>query len=245
MRVVDVDALKNIIKTNESGNYTKLFTAELDKRLYAYLVFKGLQYDNWMIENIGDLTEETFSKEFLSPLYLVGKSNKLRFNGILCNYKKEASDLGFIKGRTKLLKYLRKSKEVLLKLHNEFKYIHGDVSASNILVDQTDDMVYMCDMVTAIKVGKVPKSYWYLSMDLDDYLRYYGFNKKMDIYKFNLMSLAVLTDKYEQEVFELLENDKIAFLEGNKEAKRLSKELLLENTRKPYSGEFIIDYLDI
>jgi len=245
MKVVDINSLKNIEKTKESGNYARLFTAELDKKLYAYLVFKDLQYDNWMIENIGELTEENFSEEFLSPLYLVGKSYKYRFNGILCNYKKEASDLGFIKGHAKLLKYLRKSKEVLLKLHNEFKYIHGDVSASNLLVDKDEDKVYMCDMVTAIKVGKTPKSYWYLSMDLDNYLRYYGFNKGMDIYKFNLMTLAVLTDKYEQEVFELLENDKIDFLEGNKEAKRLSKELLLENARKPYSGEFIIDYLDI
>lgn len=245
MRVVDINSLKNIEKTKENGNYARLFTAELDKKLYAYLVFKGLQYDNWMIENIGELTEEIFSEEFLSPLYLVGKSNKFRFNGILCDYKKEASDLGFIRDRDKLVKYLRKSKDVLLKLHNEFKYIHGDVSASNLLVDKDEDKVYMCDMVTAIKVGELPKSYWYLSMDLDNYLRYYGFNKEMDIYKFNLMTLAVLIDKYEQEVFELIENDEIDFLDGNKEVKKLAKELLLEDTRKPYSGEFIIDYLDI
>lgn len=242
MRVVDINKLKNVTNTKESGNYTKLFTAEFDKKLYAYLVFKELQYDNWMIENIGDLTEETFSEEFLSPLYLVGKSNKFRFNGILCNYEKDASDLGFIRDRYKLLKYLKQSKEVLLKLHNEFKYIHGDVSASNLIVDQTEDKVYMCDMVTATKIGKTPKSYWYLSMDLDAYLKYYGFNKGLDIYKFNLMTLAVLTDKYEQEVFELIENDKIDFLSDNKDIKKLAKELLFCDTRKPYSGEFIIDY---
>lgn len=243
MRIVDINQLKNVTDTKESGNFIRLFTAEFNENLYAYLVFKELQYDNWMIENIGDLTEEAFSEEFLSPLYLVGKPNKFRFNGMLGRYEKDAYDLGFIKERSKLLKYLKIAKEVLLKLHNEFKYIHGDVSSSNFIVDQTMDKVFMCDMVTATKIGMAPKSYWYLSIDLDDYLKYYGFNKELDIYKFNLMTLAVLTDEYERDVFDLILNDKITFLEENKNVKRLAKELLLPDTRKSYSGEFIIDYM--
>lgn len=143
----------------------------------------------------------------------------------------------------KQIRYLKIAKHLVVNLHNEFKYIHGDISASNIIVDD-NVKVYLCDFDTAIKFGQEPSDYTWYSDNLLKYFYYYKFDERVDIYKFNLMTIAVLLNKYEHEVFSLIEQDKLGDLGENKNVKRLAKELLLQDTRKPYSGEFIIDYLE-
>jgi len=238
MKIISSNDLKNVIETKEYGKSAKIFTADYNNHKYCYRLFKDSVYEKWIIDNMGELTEEEFSEEYLTPKYIVDKNK-----GTLSEFAENAYDLGYISARNKQIRYLQIGKILLENLHKVHKYIHGDISAANILVNDDEVKTYFCDFDTAIKIGREPKNFWNFSVDLYPYFKYYKFDEKVDIYKFNLMTLAVLLDKYESEVFSLIENNKLDDLEENKNVKKIAKELLLQDTRKPYSGEFIIDYI--
>ena len=239
MRNINSKDLANVVNTNEYGASVNIFTAFYNNEKYCYRVYKDSFLDKSFIKRIGNLTEEEFSEEYLKPMYLVDKNR-----GNLSRYAENTQDLGFICDKNKLLRYLKISKVLLLNLHKEYKYIHGDISCSNILVNDDEVKTYICDFDTAIKIGQEPCDYTWFSDNLLSYLYYYKFDEKIDIYKFNLMTIAVLFNKYEHEVFNLIEQNKLGEFGEDKNVKRLAKELLLNDTRKSYSGEFIIDYID-
>lgn len=239
MRNVSSKSLTNVVKTKEYGGSTKIFTADYNNHNYCYRVYKECFIDKIMLRRMGALTEEEFSEEYLKPYYMVDKTK-----GTLSEYVKNTQNLGFICDRNKLLRYLRISKILLLNLHKEYKYIHGDISSSNILVNDDEVKTYICDFDTATKIGQAPIDWTWFSDNLLLYFHYYKFDEKVDIYKFNLMTMAVLLNKYEHEVFPLIEQNELGEFGADKNVKRLAKELLLLDARKPYSGEFIIDYLD-
>jgi len=239
MRNIKSRDLTNVVKTKEYGGSVKIFTAFYENHKYCYRVYKESFYDNSFLKRMGSLTEEEFEPEYLKPLYLVDKTH-----GNLSEYAENTQNLGFICDRNKLLRYLRISKVLLLNLHREHKYIHGDISSSNILINDDEVKTYICDFDTITRIGQEPLDYSWYSDNLLQYLYYYRFDEKVDIYKFNLMTMAVLLNKYEHEVFSLIEQNDLGEFESDKNVKKLSKELLLLDPRKPYSGEFIIDYLD-
>lgn len=231
--------LKKVVSTKEFGGSVKIFTAFYENKKYCYRVYKECFCDKYFLKRMENLTEEDFSEEYLTPKYLVDRSK-----GNLSIYKENTQNLGFICDRNKLLRYLKISKALLLNFHKEYKYIHGDISSSNILVNDDEAKTFICDYDTTHKIGQEPSDYTWFSDNLLSYFYYYKFDEKVDIYKFNLMTLAVLLNKYEHEVFTLIEQNQLGEFSDDKYVKRFAKELLLLDTRKPYSGEFIIDYLD-
>ena len=76
------------------------------------------------------------------------------------------------------------------------------------------------------------------------YLKYYPMSRNMDIYTFNVTTLKMLGNYPEiNTLFEDIAKDKFYMFQENKNIKRLTKELLLRDTKKRYSGEYIIDHI--
>lgn len=228
MNVVNPNVLKNVKFTGESGGFARIFKADLNKKRYCYRLFKEM-YDLDIIDNIAYMTDVDFSEEFLTPLYLVGKEDKFLFTGCLSNWA-NASDIGFVCDKKYLIRYLKMARDLVNRLHNDYHYIHGDLSEANIIVNTDEDKVYLCDFDSALRFDQDITNTNYFSNDVCSYLKYHKFDKLVDVFCFNLMT------------YQLLFKSKEDISNMNKDVKRRSKELLY--TENKISGEFIIDYID-
>jgi len=240
MRVVNYKALKEF-EFLDYGNFSNVFKVKFYDEYFAYKEFKKL-YDNVIIDNICEMTEVDFGEHYLTPFYMVEKELHWRFPGYLMYCPDDIEDLWMVVNNR--LRYLKFAKLLVQNLHKEHKYIHGDVNPSNFFVNTDEDLVYLGDFDSTLKIGQEPETKFSFSNFTREYLKYYKFDEKIDVYNFNLTTLSVLLNKSEEEIFELLLTDNCDLLESNQDVKKLSKELLLLDTRKPYSGEYIVDYLD-
>jgi len=240
VNVRDLMKLKNL----GSGGYGNVYLVKLDNEEYAYKCFKNSFANPNVINRLCDYTEYNWKEEFITPLYMV-ENGAGTIIGYLTKYDENLLEIEDCFTRKERIKLLKSSRNLITKLHDEYKYIHGDAHVGNILCHNSLFQSYLLDFDLSIKNGKEPSNYDGYKEVLQDYLEYYPFDKNVDVYLFNLSCLHILSKKtYADDYFLLddIEEDKIIIPEMNEEIRKLSKELLLQNTKKPYSGEFIIDY---
>lgn len=241
MKVVSPNVLKKVNFTGEYGGFANIFTADLDKKTYCYKLFREM-YDLDIIDNLAYMTDIEFSDEFLTPLYLVGKESKFLFTGCLSNWV-DAIDLGFVCDKKYLIRYLKMGRDIVQKLHNEYQYIHGDISEANIIVNTDEDKVYLCDFDSALRFNQDVVNTNYFSYEVYDYLKYHKFDKMVDVFCYNLLTLKLLLKLEDNTfVFEKIIDGSDEVLNLNSDVKRLSKELIYDENK--ISGEFIVDYID-
>ena len=243
MKCVDADLLKKVYDTGRFGAFSKILNAKFNNQTYCFKLYLD-NYDKFILDNIAYMTDVEFSQQYLTPLYVVKKFAKNKVVGCLSEEAENTVDLACVCEKEKQLLYLRQTKDLITNLHKDYKYIHGDLSVSNILVDLDNDLSYLCDFDSALRIGQEVKSYMSFSESVCDYLSRYAFDEKVDIYKFNLLTLALLFNRREWEILYDISVNMLNLSNYNKEVKRLVKELTLEDTRNSYSGEYIIDYID-
>jgi len=228
-----------IIRQFNYGSFSHVFEVVFDGKLYCYKQFK-IEYPNDILENICQMTEESYSSEFVTPLFVVFDKNKIV--GYLSSLKRavELDEIYDIKKKKILLK---QAKLTLQKLHRDYERVHGDINHANIIYDEKAMQPYIIDFDSSLKFGQEIKSTFSFPNYLLDYLQYYPFDYLADIYEFNLQTLVLLTRKNHKDL--LNDISKAVYPVGEKfvMARKLCRELTLFDTRNKISGEFIIDYL--
>ena len=223
-----------------SGNYSDIHLVSYNNEIYCFKEFNYI-FPNEIINNLEYLTYIKFDKEYLTPQYIIKNNNKVI--GYLSKFYKTNHYINpYNLSKEEKIKILKNARETITKLHSKYKIIHGDLNSNNILYDNSYK-TYLLDFDSALKFNQLPKSLESFSSAIINYLNYFKYDYKIDIYKFNYTTLKILYDiNNEDELITLLEN-KTAF---NKNIKKLTKELILnpEDLKEEYSGEFIIDYVN-
>ena len=103
---------------------------------------------------------------------------------------------------------------------------------------------FLLDFDSSLIFGQSYENKLSFRLFVQDYLKYYQPDKNMDIYTFNVTTLKMLSDCPRVKLLlDDIATDEFNMFQDKKEVKKLMKELLLRDTRKEYSGEYIIDYL--
>ena len=199
-------------------------------------------YPRSVVSNIKNMTSQEFSKEFFVPLYVV-EGTTGDFFGYLMNYDEnlqEASSLTELKDK---LIFFKNAREIVEKLHKEHKMVHGDLVCENMLYDELFN-AFLIDFDSSLKFGKKYEDKQTVRIFVQQYLRYYPVDKNMDVYTFNVNTLKMLGNYPRVDILldDIAEGEFFMFQE-NKNVKTLTKELLLRDTKKKYSGEYIIDHI--
>lgn len=225
------------------GNFSEVRKVIFDNKEYCFKFFtRGYSKD--IIDNICSLTDTRFKEQYLTPLYMVETS----FDGIigyLTNYNNKLENIKNVTSRNEKILLLKNTKTIIEELHSQYKIIHGDIVKDNLLFDIEKKKSFLLDFDGSLKIGTVPKSTDSFRIFVKDYINYYSHNIGLDIYTFNVTTLLILSNMYQSVdvLFDDIKYGDFHLQEENKEIKRLTKELLLEDTHKPFSNEYIIDYL--
>lgn len=245
MKTVNYNEIEDLGFLNK-GSYSFVTLVKFCGKVYCYKHLYSFT-DPTTIDRIVEFTDMDFPSHFLIPRYIV--KNKDKIEGYLTEYNEtleEIEDCFTKREQIKLLKSARKLTDIL---HKELRYIHGDLHYGNMLFDRSNFDSYIFDFDFSFKIGDSPTIIKDFKQVLKDYLKYYPYDEKVDSYLFNISTLHILNrdkDKNSMDDYDLLcmiEQERYDIPETNDDVKRLSKELLLQDTRKPYSGEYIIDYL--
>lgn len=212
-----------------------------DGNQYCIKILKKT-YPKSVVDHIKKMTTKNFSKEYFAPLYIVESSSGdfLHYLMNLDETLKEASKIREL--RDKLI-FLKKAREIIDKLHKEHKMVHGDLVSENMLYDELFN-ASLIDFDSSLEFDKVYEDKQIVRLFVQDYLKYYPMSKNMDIYTFNVTTLKMIGNVPRVDILldDIAEGEFFMFQE-NKNVKRLTKELLLKDTRKKYSGEYIIDHI--
>lgn len=213
----------------------------LDGNLYCIKSIKTT-YPKSVVSNIKDMTEIDFSKEYFTPLYIV-ESSTGDFLGYLMNYDEKLITSNKIHSLDDKLIFLRNAKKIIEKLHGDYKRIHGDLVDENMLFDELMN-AFLLDFDSSLIVGQGYENKLSFRLFVQDYLKYYQPDKNMDIYTFNVTTLKMLSDCPRVKLLlDDIATDEFNMFQDKERVKELTKELLLRDIKKEYSGEYIIDYL--
>lgn len=225
------------------GNFSEVRKVIFDNKEYCFKYFtRGYSKD--IINNICSLTDIKFKKQYLVPLYMVETSSG-DIIGYLTNYNNKLENIKNVTSRNERILLLKNTKKIIEELHSQYKIIHGDIVKENLLFDIEKKKSFLLDFDSSLKIGTEPQSTDSFRIFVKDYIKYYSHNIGLDIYTFNVTTLMILSNMYQSVdvLFDDIKYGDYHMQEENKEIKKLTKELLLRNTRKEYSGEYIIDYL--
>lgn len=227
----------------KSGRFSNFYMADLEGKQYVYREFKD-KIPQDIIRNIANLTDERYSEEYLTPLFLVHNFSKNAFDGYLTEPNDRLITLDEIEDYERKKEVLREAKSIITKLHKYYGRVHGDVNISSILFDTDSEKVFLQNFDNSIKIGQSLESQKFFSEYIKNYLKYNPLDYSVDIYSFNLNTLAILSGLTPHEVIKGLLYGQFNLPEENIMVRKLSKELLLDGTKKKYSGKFIIDYIE-
>ena len=226
------------------GHFSETYEAEFNGESYCFK-FIYENYSKEVIKNIIKLTEINFKEKFLAPIYLVITESKTII-GYISKFDPTLTHIDKIIGKD--IRLLKNARKTIEELHEQHSLIHGDLSKDNILFNPRTCNSYLIDFDTSFKQGtniSDELTNKYFRIFVKEYLNKYKYDFGLDIYTFNLTTLMVLCgyQKYNEKMIEQILENKFEFIEGNEKIKKLTKELLLNDTKKRYSNEYIINYL--
>ncbi len=231
-----------IIKENIGyGNFSEVKKCIYKDKLYR-IKFITRNYSKNVVSNIIKMTDTKFDKEYFTPLYIL--ENETGYSLIyIMNYDETLKESFKIKDYNDKITFLKNTRKIIHKLHEDYKIIHGDLVCENMLYDENFNS-FLIDFDSSIKFGSEFSDKQMIRIFVRDYLKYYPLDKNLDIYAFNITTLKLLGN-YNNigELFDNIESNKFNMFPNNKDVKKFIKELELKDTRKKYSGEYIIDYI--
>ena len=247
MEIINIKDIKKERMFNY-GSFSFVFKVMLNNKVFAFKEY--IEPLDPIVKNILiDLSEKEFSENFLTPKYLVETKNGQNILGYITDYNKKLIEISDVFSFDKKVELLKETKKILEKWHNESKRIHGDISPSNILVDEDNNKPYLIDFDTALKINtknykSILDSNFPFSDRIYEYLAYYPFNEEIDIFLFNLTTLYILLNDNYIDLIYNIRFEKSDLIKNNKDVKRLSKKFFFEDTKKSYGKEYIIDYIN-
>lgn len=250
MRVMNIKEIK-IGDMIGIGAHSIVYSCMIGKDKYA-LKLLNYAYPKSVIDNIYEMTDKYFCDSYIIPICIV-ENNAGDFLGYIMKYNKSLKPSSEIKEKKDKISFLKNARNIIDVLHNDYKIIHGDLVDENMLYNKRTKKAYLIDFDASLKLGQGYEYTQLVRIFLQNYLKYYKVDNNMDTYLFNLTTLKLLGNyDYVQMLFNDISCDNYTFFDSldgsnvvrdNECVKRLSKELLLKNTRNEYSGEYIIDYI--
>ena len=240
MRVVNSKdlILGDVIGKGASGIVKK---CNFEGKIYCIKIINKT-YPVSVISNIKNMTCQEFSKEYFVPLYIVESGSK-DFLHYLMNLDEKLIVSSKLKTLRDKLVFLNNARKIIDNLHKVHKRVHGDLVSENMLYDEMFNS-FLVDFDSSLEFGKEYEDKQTVRLFVQDYLKYYPVNKSMDIYTFNVTTLKMLGNyPVVNGLFKDIAENEFFMFQENKNVKRLTKELLLRDTRKNYSGEYIIDHI--
>lgn len=199
-------------------------------------------YPKSVVDHIKNMTGQNFSKEYFVPLYVV-ESSSGDFLHYLMNLDETLKESFKLKELRDKLIFLKNAREIIGKLHKEHKMVHGDLVSENMMYSVLLN-ASLLDFDSSLEFGKTYEDKQSVRLFVQDYLKYYPVDKNMDIYTFNVSTLKMIGNSPNiNMLLKDIDEDEFFMFQENKNIKRLTKELLLRDTRKEYSGEYIIDHI--
>lgn len=233
----------NCIRQFNFGAFSYVYQVELNGIEYAYKKYNDF-FSSSFLNAIVPLMEEKLPEEFLIPKFIV-ESTKGTNRGYLSLFKDNLQELDEVYEKNIKIKCLKNARDLLEELHKTYKIVHGDIHGGNVQFDVANLKPYFLDFDMSFHIGEelTNKKERDFSDNAYFYLKYGKLDYNLDVYMFNLMTLSLMSGMYsESEILELLQDGSLDMRDMNADVKRLSKELVWDNSKKEYSGEYIIDY---
>ena len=171
--MIDIKELHFIEYYFSSGNFSSIHLIKYNGELYCFKEFEQI-YPEDILNNIENLTYMNFDKFYLAPKYLITKNGKII--GYLSHFKKNTHHINFnTLSSDKKIIVLKNAKNTILKLHNKYQLIHGDLNISNILYDNNYN-TYLLDFDSALKFNQPPNSLLSFSGVVTYYMNYFNYD---------------------------------------------------------------------
>lgn len=237
----------SIVKYGEigTGAYSKVYNCDYFDCLFAFKEFLDSDYIRFINDRILKLSQYYGSKEFVFPYtFIYKKIDDEFFSGYVVDYcygyKKLSEFLDM--DINKKICVLKKARDLIDKMHNEYKIIHTDLSTNNILYNEITDDVVIIDFDTYIDL-KDKKGYkdGYYNFYVDDYIKYNKIDKDLDIFIFNLTTYAFINNVPFIHVMDFINNNKFGFFDDQKVSSIYKK--YTDLSCKTLKKEYAIDYL--
>lgn len=245
MKIVDIKEL-NILRKLNKGTFCNVYLVEFDGKQYCYKEIVYSYADDKSMVKLCDLTEQSFDKQFIVPEFMVFVSARCLFTGYLSKYDPNLVSIFNPFSREEKIKLLRSVRNNIEELHKNYNIIHGDLHLKNILCHKYNLETALIDFDFSQMYGEVPSNFSNYGIAMQNYVKKFLFDFNADIYYFNLSTFMLLAEIERGSYDDLMSTifkGQYYFSEMNNDVKYLIKELTLEDTRKSYSGKYIIDYI--
>jgi len=240
--------LGSITKYREigEGSFSRVYLAEYFDTMVAYKEF--LCFDKTIKKikpNIEKLTGLNENGLVLPQKLIYAKKEDEVFKGYIMDYLYQYSKLSDLKdlGYDKKVAVLKNARKSLDILHNKYKILHGDITPWNILYSKDKDDTKLIDFDLSIDLTKkeiIDKND--LTLLANNYAKYVGLDKDLDMYLFNLTTYTILNNKELFSSMSYIFNDDFGVIENNHAINILKSYKDIENS-KALKKEYVIDYL--
>lgn len=219
-------------KSWEFGSFGTLRRCIFKGKYYSCKTFKDPSYLNGKKEKISQISKIE-NEKLIIPKFWVQKNGKT--DAYLTLLKDNCWNIAERKGN--IFNQLKDSKDNILKMH-EYKIIHGDLSLSNIIVN--NDIAYIIDFDNASYNGS--------KINLKDandftiqYVENFGLNNALDVYLFNLITFSLINNVNIKIVRSTIAEGDYGYF-NSKDAIKICNQSFLQS---PYSDkDFLIDTID-
>lgn len=210
---------------------TQIFNVTYNNKKYILKNKNDKIYSNKKIKLLSNIND----KNIITPKYIVKENNKTV--GYLSNYIKGETIAHSNLDYNDKIYYLKKTKEIIEKLHYKYNIIHGDLHGGNIIINNKN--VFLIDFDNCnINEYYIKKKY--CLEQVEKYIDNFGINYNLDIFTFNITTYSILYNCPFQLVRRNIYQENYGFNNSPK-VKKICKDLLLENNN--INNEYLIDYI--
>ena len=238
-------SIKTYSKLGE-GSFSEVFSCDYFDSYYAYKEFKDKDYVKFINDRICKLTKHYYDMRFAFPYRLIyEKTTDDYFVGYIMDPKDNYFDLSYYKNLEykKKIEILKKSREMIEILHNEYKILHTDLNLWNIMYNKKDDKVTLIDFDTYIDLNdKSGYTDGYYNDLFSLYLKHNKIGKDADIFLFNLCCYSFINNVDFFSVLDFINNNDFGDITSDK-AINLFKSYKDIEFNKCLKKEYVIDYL--
>lgn len=227
-----------------AGMSGDVYKCDYKDYFYAYKVFKDVDYKSLITNKLDCLCEFYGDANCVFPYKLIYKrSDSMFFDGYIMDFLYNYDELcinNLVNVNKKEL--LIKARTIIEKLHNEYKFIHGDIRPANFMYNQYLKDLQLIDFDNSISIDrKCNVDLTFYDEFAYDYMEKIGIEKELDMFLFNLLTYSIINNIPFDNSLENIESNNFKNISSEK-ARNILKSYKALN-KKTLKKEYIIDYL--
>lgn len=191
---------KNEVKDSNKilyyGAYGTIKNVTYDGKNYGQKIFDPEMYEPSMndIKKLEIFSDFKCSDEGIYlPKYLISNNNN--FHSYLTELYDGVNILNLIdESIDTRIDFLRKAKDLIIKLNKDYKIVHSDIHFGNIMYNKENETVALIDFDFS-KFEDLETEKCFLNDITRTYISYNDYDEKLDTYLFNILTLAILFEQ--------------------------------------------------